>query len=151
MKATTITAPRPRLGKVQIGFLLAICLGVALSASSVALAQGNSQRAQTQAADEGKRGNQQEALIVNIGFEEARRIAVANQLTGYADLPPGIRRNLARGKPLPPGLARKAVPGSMLGSLPVIGGHEWQIAGRDLVLVSQGTQLVVDILNNVFQ
>ena len=82
---------------------------------------------------------------------EARRLAVANKLTGYRSLPPGIARNLARGKPLPPGIARQTVPGSMLGSLPVIEGHEWGISGTDLVLIAIGTLVVVEILEDVFE
>ena len=47
------------------------------------------------------------------------------ELIGPAQsLPPGIRKNLARGKPLPPGIAKKMVPGPMLRELPVYAGHE---------------------------
>jgi hypothetical protein len=45
-------------------------------------------------------------------------------LTGYDSLP-GIAKNLARGKPLPPGIAKKTVPASMLG-LPSYPGYEWR-------------------------
>ncbi len=82
---------------------------------------------------------------------EARRLAVANGLTGYKRLPPGIAKNLARGKPLPPGIARTRVPGGMLGSLPDVDGHEWQISGRDLILIAVGTLIVVEVLQNVFE
>src|SRR5690606_24032954 len=37
----------------------------------------------------------------------AREYAREVGLAGYRDLPPGIRKNLRRGKPLPPGIARK--------------------------------------------
>ncbi len=87
----------------------------------------------------------------SISAAEARRLAVANGLTGYKSLPPGIAKNLARGKPLPPGIARRAVPGGMLGSLPQIDGHEWQVSGRDLILIAIGTLVVVEILQNVFE
>ncbi|MGB4247930.1 MAG: anti-virulence regulator CigR family protein [Pseudohongiellaceae bacterium] len=90
-------------------------------------------------------------VIVNITAGEARRIATANNLTGRRALPPGIQRNLARGKPLPPGIARQMVPQSMLTALPVYPDHEWRIAGDDLVLVALGTQLVVELLNDVFR
>jgi|GEM_PF-3397892 hypothetical protein len=86
-----------------------------------------------------------------ITVADARRLAVANRLTGYRDLPPGIARNLARGKPLPPGIAKRYVPDSMLRSLPVRDGHEWRIAGRDLLLVALGTLLVVEVLEDVFE
>jgi hypothetical protein len=87
----------------------------------------------------------------SITAAEARRLAVANGLTGYKSLPPGIAKNLARGKPLPPGIARRAVPGGMLNSLPRIDGHEWQVSGRDLILIALGTLIVVEVLQNVFE
>ena len=82
---------------------------------------------------------------------EARRLAVANGLTGYRGLPPGIARNLARGKRIPPGINRRLVPGSMRGNLPRIDGHEWRVAGTDLILVALATAVVVEILEDVFR
>lgn len=67
-----------------------------------------------------------------------------------ASSPPGIRKNLARGKPLPPGIAKKMVPGPMLARLPAYPGYEWRIAGSDLVLVAIATAVVADVLLNVF-
>jgi hypothetical protein len=113
-------------------------------------AQNDSQRRGTD--NDGDNGRDDDLGVnINIGFEEARRLAVANQLTGYDSLPPGIRKNLARGKPLPPGIAKRMVPSSMLGQLPVIDAHEWQISGTDLVLVEMGTMLVVELLADVFE
>jgi hypothetical protein len=95
--------------------------------------------------------NQRTSQSSRITAAEARRLAVANGLTGYKSLPPGIAKNLARGKPLPPGIARTRVPGGMLNSLPQIEGHEWQISGRDLILIAIGTLIVVEVLQNVFE
>ena len=67
------------------------------------------------------------------------------------DGPEGIRRNLARGRPLPPGIARQIVPLRMLGELPVVPDHQWHIAGRDLLLIAMGTLVVVEILEDVFE
>ena len=86
-----------------------------------------------------------------ITLEAARRLALDYDLTGYSALPPGIAKNLARGKPLPPGIARKMVPGNMLGKLPVHPGYEWRVAGADLILVSVGTAVVADVLRDVFR
>ncbi|MEX0759310.1 MAG: anti-virulence regulator CigR family protein, partial [Tistlia sp.] len=61
-------------------------------------------------------------------------------------LPPGIARNLARGKPLPPGIAKKQLPASLLGQLPHYEGHRYYSVGRDVVLISEASQRVVDIL-----
>ncbi|MFV9474690.1 anti-virulence regulator CigR family protein [Advenella sp. RU8] len=80
----------------------------------------------------------------------ARNYAHDYGLRGYSRLPPGIRKNLVRGKPLPPGIARKRVPRSLLERLPRHSGYEWHIAGTDLVLISLATAVVADILYDVF-
>jgi Ni/Co efflux regulator RcnB len=73
--------------------------------------------------------------------------------TGYWSpgpaLPPGIQKNLARGKPLPPGIAKK-LDGRLVGRLPHYDGYEWQQVGTDLILVALATGLVYEILNGVF-
>jgi hypothetical protein len=80
----------------------------------------------------------------------ARNYAREYDLMGYSSLPPGIRKNLARGKPLPPGIAKKLVPGPLLGRLPRHPGYEWRIAGSDLILVAIATAVVADVLYDVF-
>lgn len=65
-------------------------------------------------------------------------------------LPPGIAKNLARGKPLPPGIAKQFLPDSLLNSLPpVIDGHERIIVGGKILLVEIATQVVRDVLTDV--
>lgn len=91
------------------------------------------------------------ALVTSgISALQARGIASDLGLINYSALPPGIQKNLARGKPLPPGIAKKMVPGGMLTRLPVHPGYEWRIAGRDLVLVSTATSVIADVLKGVF-
>ncbi len=111
--------------------------------------QGNSGQGQ---------GNSQGTTDLSVGLAlagisalTARNLALNVGSVGYAPLPPGIAKNLARGKPLPPGIAKKAVPASMLGQLPYHPGYEWQIAGADLILIGIGTAIVADVLRNVFQ
>lgn len=105
----------------------------------------------------GKHGNkakgndgEQGLVSVSISRERARSLARNYGLTGYGSLPPGIAKNLARGKPLPPGIAKKMVPSSMLHDLPYYPGYEWRIAGDDLVLVALSTALVASVINGVF-
>ncbi|AOB29164.1 MULTISPECIES: anti-virulence regulator CigR family protein [Bordetella] len=86
-----------------------------------------------------------------ITISTARGYAVEYGVTGYGSLPPGIRKNLARGKPLPPGIAKKAVPRSMLARLPAYPGYEWRVAGSDLILVALATAVVADVLVDVFR
>ena len=90
------------------------------------------------------------AIVVQISAADARRIAIGQQTVGYAALPPGIRKNLARGKPLPPGIAKKRVPQPVLAQLPQYPGYEWQVAGSDLVLVALATAVVTEVLIGVF-
>ena len=90
-------------------------------------------------------------LRAGITALEAHRLAQGERLTGMDSLPPGIRKNLARGKPLPPGIAKKMVPGSMLGRLPVYPGYEWRMLGTDLVLIYLAQDVVADILIDVFR
>lgn len=65
-------------------------------------------------------------------------------------LPPGIAKNLERGKPLPPGIARTRVPDAVLVRLP------WRPAGYtffvvgDRVVLLDGKGLVADILVSIF-
>ncbi|MDZ5741110.1 anti-virulence regulator CigR family protein [Pseudomonas asiatica] len=61
-------------------------------------------------------------------------------------LPPGIQKNLARGKPLPPGIAKK-LDGRLLGQLPHYDGYEWMQAGADLILVAVATGIIYEVLN----
>lgn len=60
-------------------------------------------------------------------------------------LPPGIERNLARGKPLPPGIAKR-FDGRLANELPRYPGYEWERVGTDVVLIDAATRVVVDIL-----
>jgi Ni/Co efflux regulator RcnB len=79
------------------------------------------------------------------------RVFVREQhYSGYDSLPPGIRKNLARGKPLPPGIAKRQVPPEMLRRLPVRAGYEWRAVGTDLVLYSITSGIVDQVLQNVF-
>ena len=64
-------------------------------------------------------------------------------------LPPGIAKNLARGKPLPPGIAKKQVPNDVIVLLPVRTGTRWLIAG-DVVVLVDASDLVVDLIKLVF-
>ena len=89
-------------------------------------------------------------ITVSVSAGQARRIATDVGATGYKPLPPGIRKNLARGKPLPPGIAKKFAPPAMVSRLPAYPGHEWRVVGTDLVLVVIATAVVVDVLLDGF-
>lgn len=63
--------------------------------------------------------------------------------------PPGIAKNLARGKPLPPGIAKTRVPDGLLVLLPARTGTRWLIAG-DVVLLVDTRDVVVDLIRLIF-
>lgn len=65
-------------------------------------------------------------------------------------LPPGIRKNLQRGKPLPPGIAKRHLDSRLVSRLPYYAGYEWLRVGTDLVQVSISTGLINDVLNDMF-
>lgn len=59
-----------------------------------------------------------------------------------------VSRKLARGKPLPPGIAKK-LDGRLLGHLPRYDGYEWQQAGTDLILVTIATGVIYEVLHGI--
>lgn len=88
-------------------------------------------------------------VSAGISLTDARSVAQRYQMTGQTALPSGIRKNLAKGKPLPPGIAKKSAPAAMLAELPQHQGYEWQVVGTDLILVSIATAVIADVLVDV--
>jgi hypothetical protein len=64
-------------------------------------------------------------------------------------LPPGIRMRLARGKPLPPGIAKKVAPSGLRSRIRVPNGYQVYEVGLDVLLVEVATGIVHDILMDV--
>jgi len=65
-------------------------------------------------------------------------------------LPPGIAKNLVRGKPLPPGIARTRVPDVVLVQLPWRPrGYTFFLVGDRVVLLN-ANGLIADILDSIF-
>jgi hypothetical protein len=65
-------------------------------------------------------------------------------------LPPGIARNLERGKALPPGIAKQYLPAELQARLPRLdSGLEYIVAAGKLLLVEAATQVVRDVLIDV--
>lgn len=64
-------------------------------------------------------------------------------------LPPGIAKNLARGKPMPPGIAKRSLPGDLSGRLPPVrSGFERVIVGADVLLVEIATNVIYDVIKD---
>lgn len=65
-------------------------------------------------------------------------------------LPPGIAKNLGRGKPLPPGIAKQQLPDGLLRLLPAVPrGYERVIVDGRVLLVEVATQVIHDVLTDI--
>lgn len=66
-------------------------------------------------------------------------------------LPPGIRRQVAQGRPLPPGIAKKVAPAELRRSVDLPDGYELVEVGLDVLLVEVATNVVHDVLMDVIR
>lgn len=81
---------------------------------------------------------------------QVRSFYAGKDISGVKPLPPGIRKRLARGKALPPGIAMTRVPDGLRTALSLPSGYELVEVGLDVVLVEVATQVVHDVLKDVF-
>ena len=93
----------------------------------------------------------EEIRIIGAWYEEhgsnAGRGGGKNKHKG---LPPGIAKNLARGKPLPPGIAKQHLPDGLVHALPAPPrGYERIIVDGKVLLVEIATQVIHDILTDI--
>lgn len=66
---------------------------------------------------------------------------------GNGGLPPGIAKNLQRGKPLPPGVAMQTLPQDIIMQLPRLpSGYQYAVAAGKLLLIDVATHVVHDVL-----
>ena len=69
---------------------------------------------------------------------------------GVKSLPPGIAKNLQRGKALPPGIAKQALPSDLLGRLPPpADGYERIMVSGKILLIEIATQVIHDVLSDI--
>ena len=93
-------------------------------------------------------------VSVTVVFRDSDRATfrdyfVTHKITPQA-LPPGIAKNVARGKPLPPGIAKRAVPAELLVVGPRVGKDvTFAIVGNVVVATRGG--VVIDVLTGVFK
>ncbi|MDY6984292.1 MAG: hypothetical protein SV422_14495, partial [Pseudomonadota bacterium] len=90
-------------------------------------------------------------LVGGLSARTVRDIARVNNMLGLRPLPPEMRRSLQPGQALPQNIVYHEMPANMRARLPVVDGHEWRIAGIDLLLVDSGTMQVADILRGPFR
>jgi hypothetical protein len=68
---------------------------------------------------------------------------------GAQALPPGIRKRLERGKPLPPGIAKRSAPPAVQAVAHLPEGYEIIEVGLDVLLVEIATSVIHDVLMDV--
>ncbi len=69
---------------------------------------------------------------------------------GLSALPPGIAKNLTRGKPMPPGIAKQVLPTALQSLLPPApDGYERIIVAGKILLVAIATQVIVDVITDI--
>jgi hypothetical protein len=100
------------------------------------------------------KGTSNTSLSVAVVFRDSDRVTfrdyfVTHKITAQP-LPPGIAKNVARGKPLPPGIAKRAVPHDLLVLGPKVDKDvSFAIVG-DVVVATRGG-VVIDVLAGVFK
>jgi Ni/Co efflux regulator RcnB len=100
---------------------------------------------------QGKSHRQGNAGAPAVLFQPRDRDVIVDYYGGWPraqTLPPGIARNLARGKPLPPGIAKRGLPPDLLARLPRYDGYDYYMVGSDVVLMAIATGIIVDILTD---
>jgi len=88
--------------------------------------------------------------LPRINERELRQLLRQHDAPRAEALPPGIQRNLERGKPLPPGIAKR-FDAQLASQLPRYPGYEWERVGADVVLIEAATRIVVDVLVDVLR
>lgn len=68
---------------------------------------------------------------------------------GAKGLPPGIAKNLQRGKPLPPGIRKRGLPPGLSKRLPAREGYQYIYIDGRVLLVEAGTHIVHDTLSDL--
>lgn len=90
------------------------------------------------------------AVIVRTGDRTLIQNYFVTNPVGVSSLPQGIAKNVARGKPLPPGIAKKQVPTQLAMQLPYCtGALECVILGADLLILDAVNGLIRDVVRGV--
>jgi hypothetical protein len=128
-----------RTGRISLAVIAAAFLLTPVVLAQAGRDKGRPREAAGQDQSGGTLFSAEEKRLIRDWFGQAKIAA--------EPLPPGIAKNLARGKPLPPGIAKKVIPAELLGRLPSRPAFELLLVGTDVVLVKSG--VVTDILVGV--
>lgn len=125
-----------------VGFLAGACLLFATPEDAAAQGQGRS------AAPSASAATRSVTLTPEVR-DEIEDFYRTIDARGVEALPPGIRKRLARGKPLPPGIAKQVVPAGLRSSIRIPDGYQLVEVGLDVLLVEVATNVVHDVLMDV--
>jgi hypothetical protein len=135
--------------------ILAVMI-VSVLAPGIAADQGGSQgRGGGSSKEKDKNKDKDADVSVNFTFNSRDHDTFRNYFRTHKitaePLPPGIAKNLARGKALPPGIAKKAFPNDLVRGLGsrVRPGVTLTIAGDRVVALKDGK--VVDLIEGLFR
>lgn len=132
--------------------LMLIALVAGLLTADVAAAQG---RGRGRGSSGGNSGGADVAVSAVFVFGDSDRTAFRNYFVTHKiaaePLPPGIAKNLARGKPLPPGIAKKALPPDLLLVVSPRAGRDVSFAIIGDRVVAHRSGVVVDVMVGVFK
>ena len=110
--------------------------------------------AQGQGQGRGRSGGTPETTVsVSVVFRDSDRTTFRNYFTTHKitaqPLPPGTAMNVARGKALPPGIAKRALPAGLLVLAPKVDKDvSFSIVGDVVVALKGG--VVIDVMAGVF-
>lgn len=146
--------------------ILVAALALALAAAAPALADQGKGKGQGKNGGRGNNGDTTTEAIVEgvtagvigavLSDDERRTIRSffhdhPDSVGHVKELPPGIRKKLARGGEMPPGIAKQALPDGLHRRLPPRDGQDYQIIGTDVVLIDTATKVIVDVLKDVLR
>ncbi|MCA1941679.1 MAG: hypothetical protein LDL26_11850 [Caenispirillum bisanense] len=90
-----------------------------------------------------------ERRLIGDYFRATPPSALPPGLAKQGKVPPGIARQIQRGQRLPDDVQMLPLPADLLGRLPSYRGARPVVVGTDVVLVQEGTRLILDILKDV--
>lgn len=134
---------KPGSGIRMFGASLALGAAFCMLVPSEAQAQGRRDRGGVSVSAE---------ITLSVGTKERiREFYAARPAIDVDALPPGIRKRLARGKPLPPGIAKKVAPPELVGGLSLPSGYQLVEVGVDVLLVEVATGVIHDVLMDLIR
>lgn len=142
-----------RSGTRVLGMTAALILTLAIPATVHAQGRGNGNgRRGGPSAEPAPSSGPSVSVSLSVGDQTViREYYASHPREGVESLPPGIRRNLARGKPLPPGIAKRMPPEDLRSRVRVPEQYEIVEVGVDVFLVEVATGIIHDALMDIIR